>query len=108
MESLQQLYTLVEKKYQEALINELSQAGNSVIIGMGRVPDIPAKPNRLLFILLGLILAPIVAFSYILIKDYFDDSVKTPGDIERMTLVFFRGYPIQFIILIIITTMKNY
>jgi polysaccharide biosynthesis transport protein len=82
-ESLQQLYALVEKKYQEALINELSQEGNSVVIGIGRVPDRPAKPNRLLFFLIGFIMAPVIAFGYILIKDYFDDTIKSPADIEK-------------------------
>ena len=93
IESLQQLYTLIEKKYQEALINELSQTGNSDIISMGRIPDIPAKPNRLLFILLGFILAPVVAFAYILIKDYFDDTVKTPDDIEKNDISFLSWVP---------------
>jgi tyrosine-protein kinase Etk/Wzc len=93
MESLQQLYTLVEKKYQEAMINELSQPGNAVIIGMGRVPDGPAKPNRLLFILLGLILGPVISFGYILIKDYFDDTVKSPDDIEKNDISFLSWIP---------------
>ena len=93
MESLQQLYTLVEQKYQEAMINELSQPGNSVIIGIGRVPDRPAKPNRLLIILLGFIMAPVIAFGYILIKDYFDDTIKSPGDIEKNDISFLSWIP---------------
>jgi tyrosine-protein kinase Etk/Wzc len=93
MESLQQLYTLVEQKYQEAVINELSQPGNSVIIGIGRVPDKPAKPNRLLIILLGIIMAPVIACGYILIKDYFDDTIKSPGDIEKNDISFLSWIP---------------
>jgi tyrosine-protein kinase Etk/Wzc len=93
MESLQQLYTLVEQKYQEAMINELSQPGNSVIIGIGRVPDKPAKPNRLLIILLGFIMAPVIAFCYVLIKDYFDDTIKSPGDIEKNDISFLSWVP---------------
>src|SRR5664279_1978114 len=93
MESLQKLYTLVEQKYQEAMINELSQPGNSVIIGMGRVPDKPAKPNRLLIVLLGLIMGPVFAFGYVLIKDYFDDTVKSPADIEKNDISFLSWIP---------------
>jgi len=92
-ESLQQLYTLVEQKFQEALINELSQPGNLAIIGMGRVPDSPAKPNRLMIILIGLIIAPIIAFGYILIKDYFDDTIKSPDDIEKNNIRFLSWIP---------------
>src|ERR1035437_10222960 len=93
MESLQQLYTLVEKKYQEALITELSQEGNSVVIGIGRVPDRPAKPNRLLIVLIGLIMAPVFACGYILIKDYFDDTIKSPADIEKNDISFLSWVP---------------
>src|ERR1035437_5952882 len=93
MESLQQLYTLVEQKYQEALINELSQPGNSVVIGIGRVPDRPTKSSRLLIILLGFIMAPVIAFGYIVIKDYFDDTVKSPADIEKNDISFLSWIP---------------
>jgi tyrosine-protein kinase Etk/Wzc len=93
MESLQQLYTLVQQKYQEALINELSQPGNLVIIGVGRVPDSPAKPNRLMIILIGLMISPVIAFGYILIKDYFDDTIKSPDDIEKNDISFLSWIP---------------
>ena len=92
-ESYQQLYVLIDQKYQEALINELSQPGNAVVIGIGRVPDEPAKPNRLLIILFGLILGPVIAFGYILIKDYFDDTVKTPRDMEENDISFLSWIP---------------
>ncbi len=85
-ESHQQLYLLIEKKYQEAMINELSQPGNAVIIGIGRVPYGPAKPNRILIVLIGLIAGLGTAFGYLLIKDYFDDTVKTPEDIHKKNI----------------------
>ncbi len=85
-ESTQRLYLLVEQKYQEAMINELSQPGNAVIIGVGRVPDIPSKPNRILIALIGLIAGFGAAFTYLLIKDLFDDKVKSPDDIQRKNI----------------------
>ena len=45
-EGLRQLYILVDQKYQEAMINELSQPGNVSIIGTGRIPKTPEGPNR--------------------------------------------------------------
>ena len=82
-ESLQQLFLLVNEKYQEAIINELSQPGNVFIIGEGKIPDGPEKPNRKLILIFGFILGLILAFCYILIRDYFDNTIKTPDEIEK-------------------------
>ncbi len=82
-ESLEKLYTLVEEKYQEALINEQSQPGNVLIIDNARVPFAPAKPNRILIIIVGLLIGLGLAFAYVFLKNYFDNTVKTPEDIQR-------------------------
>ncbi len=82
-ESLEQLYSLVEKRYQESALNELSQPGNVVMIGKGRIPNEPSKPNRKLIALVGLIIGFVSSFGFILIKDYFNDSIKTPSDIQN-------------------------
>ncbi|MFZ0452169.1 MAG: polysaccharide biosynthesis tyrosine autokinase [Ignavibacteriaceae bacterium] len=85
-EFLEKLYSLVENKYQEAVINEQSQPGNVLIVDKGRIPDKPAKPNRILIILIGFVLGTGLAFGYVLIRDYFDDTVKTPEDIQRKNI----------------------
>ncbi len=85
-ESLDKLYSLIEEKYQEAVINEQSQPGNVLVIDKGRIPDKPAKPNRLLIILIGLLLGSGMAFGYIMARDYFDNTIKTPEDIERKNI----------------------
>jgi capsular exopolysaccharide synthesis family protein len=82
-ESLEKLYTLVEERYQEAVINEQSQPGNVLIIDDARVPDRPAKPNRSLIVIVGLIIGFGLAFGYVFIKNYFDNTVKTPEDIQK-------------------------
>jgi polysaccharide biosynthesis transport protein len=85
-EALEKLYLLVEQRYQEALINEQSQPGNVVIIDAARKPTHPAKPNRLLIILVGLVFGAGLAIGYVFIKNYFDDTVKTPDDIENKNI----------------------
>jgi tyrosine-protein kinase Etk/Wzc len=82
-ESLQKLYLLVEEKYQEALINEQSQPGNVLIIDLARIPTSPAKPNRMLIVLIGLVLGGGLAFGYIFVRNYFDNTIKTPEDIQN-------------------------
>lgn len=84
-QSLEKLYTILDAKYQEALINEQSTPGNVVIMSDARTPGGPAKPNRPLIAILGLILGFAVAFSYVYIKDFFDKTVKTPDDIEKQS-----------------------
>ncbi len=81
--SLEKLYTVLEAKYQEALINENSTPGNVLIMSDARPPVGPAKPNRPLLAIMGLILGFGAAFGYIFLKDYFDKTVKTPEDIEK-------------------------
>jgi tyrosine-protein kinase Etk/Wzc len=92
-ESLQQTYLLLNERYQEAMINEASESGNVVILNPAEIPDTPSKPNRLFIILIGFILGPIVACALILIRDQFDDTVKTPDDIEKEGIKFLTWIP---------------
>ncbi|MCX8106585.1 MAG: polysaccharide biosynthesis tyrosine autokinase, partial [Ignavibacterium album] len=82
-ESLEKLYTLVEERYQEALINEQSQPGNVLIIDDARIPLFPSKPNRPLIILIGIMIGFGLAFAYVFTKNYFDNRIKTPEDIQK-------------------------
>ncbi|HMN25670.1 MAG TPA: polysaccharide biosynthesis tyrosine autokinase [Ignavibacteriaceae bacterium] len=92
-ESLQQTYLLLNERFQEAMINEASESGNVVILNPAVIPDGPSKPNRLLIILIGFILGPVISFALILIKDHFDDTVKTPDDIEKAEISFLTWIP---------------
>jgi len=82
-ESLEKLYLLVEEKYQEALINEQSQPGNVLIIDNARIPTSPSKPNRFLIVIIGIVFGSGIAFGYVFMKNYFDNTIKTPEDIQR-------------------------
>lgn len=85
-ESLEKLYTLVEERYQEALINEQSQPGNVLIIDDARIPKFPSKPNRILIILIGTLIGGGLAFAYVFTKNYFDNKVKSPEDLRRKNI----------------------
>ncbi len=85
-ESIEKLYILVEEKYQEALINEQSKPGNVFIIDAGRIPTSPSKPNRILIVVIGFVLGGGMAFGYVFIKNYFDNTVKTPEDIQNKNI----------------------
>src|SRR5690554_4399629 len=92
-ESLEKLYTLVEEKYQEALINEQSQPGNVFIVDEAVVPLEPSRPNRKFIILIGLAAGLAAAFGFVYMKDYFDHTVKSPDDIEKRNIGFLGWVP---------------
>lgn len=92
-ESIQQLFLLINERYQEAVINELSQSGNVYILDPAGVPGGPAKPNRRLIIMFGLFLGPALALGLILIRDYLNDTVKSPEDIEKAKISFLSWVP---------------
>jgi capsular exopolysaccharide synthesis family protein len=85
-EALEKLYLLVEEKYQEAMINEQSQPGNVLIIDGARIPVSPSKPNRILIILVGLIMGLGMAVVYVFTANYFDNTIKTPEDIQKRNI----------------------
>ncbi len=85
-EADEKLYSLIEQKYQEAQINEQSQPGNVLIVDPGRIPSSPSKPNRILIVLIGFVLGGGLSFGYIFIKNYFDNTVKTPDDIQNRNI----------------------
>ncbi len=84
--TVEKLYLLVEEKYQEALINEQSTPGNVQVIDKARRPFGSAKPNRKLIVLVGLILGGGLGFTFAFVKNYFDNTIKTPDDIQNRNI----------------------
>ncbi|MBI5730179.1 MAG: polysaccharide biosynthesis tyrosine autokinase [Ignavibacteriales bacterium] len=82
----EKLYTLVEERYQEAIINEQSVPGNVLIIDEGLVPTRPAKPNRLLIVIIGLVLGVGMGIGFAFVRNYLDNTVKTPEDISNRNI----------------------
>jgi tyrosine-protein kinase Etk/Wzc len=74
---------LIEEKYQEAQIYEQATPGNVIIIDKARRAHKPAKPNRILIVLIGLILGGGFGLGYAFVRNYFDNTVKTPEDIQK-------------------------
>ncbi len=82
----EKLYLLVEEKYQEAMIVEQSTAGNVVIIDPAVRPLEPSKPNRKLIVIIGLILGMGIGFGFAFIRDFLDNTVKTPEDVQKRNI----------------------
>lgn len=79
----EKLFTLLEEKYQEAMISEQSVPSNVIIVDEARIPLIPSKPNRNLIIVIGFVLGIGLAFGYLFIRKYFDVTIRTPEDVRN-------------------------
>lgn len=82
----EKLYILVEERYQQAIINEQSVPGNVFIVDKGLVPKTPSKPNRLLIVIVGLILGFGLGVSFAFVRNHFDNTIKTPEDIQNKNI----------------------
>jgi capsular exopolysaccharide synthesis family protein len=81
--SLEKLYSQVEQRYQEALINEQSQPGNIIVIEEAEAAGSPSKPNKKLILFAGLALGIFGALGYVFMKNFIDDSIKNPEQVEK-------------------------
>lgn len=93
----EKLYLLVEEKYQEAQINEQSTPGNVLIIDDARVPEDPSKPNRKLIVAVGLVLGLGLGFGFAFVRNYFDNTVKTPEELQQKNISLLAWIPEMYI-----------
>ncbi|MCU7492022.1 MAG: polysaccharide biosynthesis tyrosine autokinase [Ignavibacteria bacterium] len=82
----EKLYLLIQEKYQEALINEQSTPGNVLIIDPARIPMEASRPNRKVILLVGIMSGLLLGSGFVVIRNIFDKTVKTPEDIERLNI----------------------
>lgn len=82
----EKLYTQVEERYQEAIINEQSVPGNVLIVDEGLIPKSPSKPNRLLIVIIGLVLGGGLGIAFAFVRNHFDNTIKTPEDVSNKNI----------------------
>lgn len=79
--SLEKLYSILEEKYQEAIVNEQSTPGNVMLLSSATPATFPSGPNRSRIALMGLILGIATSLLLVYVRSYFDNTVKSPDDI---------------------------
>ncbi|MGE5402092.1 MAG: GumC family protein [Ignavibacteriales bacterium] len=82
----EKLYLLIQEKFQEAMINEQSTPGNVLIIDPARLPLEPFKPNRKMIVLVGVVLGLVMGAGFVLVRNYMDNTIQTPEDIQNMNI----------------------
>ena len=82
----EELYNVLNEKYQEAQLNEQATLGNVTLLNKAYPPINPSKPNRIMIIIIGSLLGFGFGFGFVYIKSYFDKTIKTPEDIKSKNI----------------------
>ena len=79
-----QLYDGMLQKLKEAGITAGLRSANIRIIDPALIPGGPSRPNRTRNVMLGVLVGLIGGISLALLREYLDNTVKTPDDIETL------------------------
>ena len=86
-QSNEQLYLMIEKRYNEAIISEQSEFGTVNIIDDALVPRSPVSPNVQMNLAIGLFLGVGFGIGFVFLKEALSTKIKTPEDIKKENLV---------------------
>ena len=64
-------------------VTEIMQVENVQIIDKAEVPKSPIKPNKKMNLAIAGVLGLMIGFGLAFIIEYFDDTIKTPDDIQK-------------------------
>jgi len=83
-DSNQQLYDTVLKRIKETGITGGLETNNVRVVEPAVVPRAPVRPNKLLNISISLVAGVVLAVGVVLAIEYFDTTIKSPDDVERL------------------------
>jgi capsular exopolysaccharide synthesis family protein len=83
-ESNKQLYDGLSQKLKEAGISAGLHPSNIRVIDPAMVPSVPSRPNRARNILMAFLVGLVGGLGLAFLREYMDNTVKTPDDIERL------------------------
>jgi polysaccharide biosynthesis transport protein len=92
-ESNRELYQTLLRREKELQVLANSRGNNVRLVERASVPQVPFSPNLRRAVMLGAIVAFLVAVGLVLALDYLDDTIKTPEDITRLGLPFLALIP---------------
>jgi len=83
---LNQNYSFLRQKLEEAKLNIAVQVGDAVILDYARTPGSPMGPNHNRNILLGLFIGLVISLGISFLIEFLDNTLKTVDEIERYNL----------------------
>jgi len=84
-EANKQLYEGLLQKMKEASISAGLRSSNIRVVDPAMVPSAPSRPQKTRNILLAFLIGLVGGVGLALLREYLDNTVKTPGDIEMLT-----------------------
>ena len=84
-EANKQLYDGLLQKMKEASISAGLRSSNIRVVDPAMVPSAPSRPQKTRNILLAFLIGLVGGVGLALLREYLDNTVKTPGDIEMLT-----------------------
>lgn len=83
VESAQNIYEMLIKRFKETSLSENMRSGNIRIIDKAEVPKTPVKPQKRLSIILAMILGLFGGTGLAFLLEYLDNTIKTPDDLKQ-------------------------
>jgi succinoglycan biosynthesis transport protein ExoP len=80
-----ELYNILFTRIREAGITAASKSSNARVIDYARILNRPTRPNRTLYLALSAVVALMLGIMACLVKEAFDDRVRTSDDVTRST-----------------------
>jgi succinoglycan biosynthesis transport protein ExoP len=83
-ESNQQLYDTVLKRLKETGVTGGLETNNVRLVEAATVPGTPVRPKKTRNLLFSLVVGAVVAVAVVAAIEYFDTTIKSPDDVERL------------------------
>ncbi len=84
-EGSKQLYDGLTQKLKEAGLSAGLKASNIRIIDPAMIPDGPVRPNKMRNVLMALMVGLVGGIGLAFLREYMDNTVKTPDDVEMLS-----------------------
>lgn len=81
----EQTYLLLMQKREEARISEAEKPSGMRIVDEAQMPRAPVKPRKRSNLIIAFLLGGFVGLAVILVKEFFQDSIKTPEELTTTT-----------------------
>jgi len=85
---------MMKEKYEESRISEVGQLGNVRVIDPAKPIYAPIKPKKKMNLIMGVILGLGLGIGITFLMEYFDNSVRSVEDVERVGIPILGSIPV--------------